>query len=83
MILLSIKEAMMSHTLKTLWWVDTVDMLSDGLNKGAVPRTSLLASTTGSWNVSKPAVSFSERIKTVPEPSWRERVWTILKIKPE
>ena len=83
MILLSIKESLCSYTLKTLWWVDTVDMLSDGLNKGAVPRTALLQSQNGIWSVAKPAVSFSEKTQRVPEPSWRERVWTILKIKPE
>ena len=38
MILLSVKESLLSHTLKALWWVDTVDMLADGLNKGAVSR---------------------------------------------
>ena len=29
------------------WWIDTLDMISDGLTKGAVPRDALLAITTG------------------------------------
>ena len=84
MILLSIKESLLSHTLKTLWWVDTVDMLSDGLNKGAVSRIALLkASLDGFWLVTKPAVSFSEKTQVLTESAWRESVLTVLKIKPE
>ncbi len=30
MILLSIKESLRNWTLRTLWWVDTTDMLADG-----------------------------------------------------
>ena len=75
MILLSIKESLLSHTLKTLWWVDTVDMLADGLNKGAVARTALYLSSQDSvWTVTKPAVSFSEKTQVVVESSWRESV---------
>ena len=29
------------------WWIDTVDMISDGLTKGALPREPLLAITNG------------------------------------
>ena len=84
MILLSVKESLLCHTLRTLWWVDTVDMLSDGLNKGAIARTALLlASQNGTWTVTKPAVSFSEKTQVVAESSWRESVLTVLKIKPE
>ena len=75
MILLSIKESLLCHTLKTLWWVDTVDMLSDGLNKGAVSRVALFQSSLdGLWLVTKPAVSFSEKTQVIVEHSWRESV---------
>ena len=30
MILLSVKEALLNHSVKMFWWVDTTDMVSDG-----------------------------------------------------
>ena len=87
MILLSVKESLLTHSLKYMWWVDTTDMVSDGLTKGAVPRTALVESgNLGRWLVSKPSVSFSERTHrpTVSiNPTWRQEVLTVLKTKPE
>ena len=61
MILLQIKEALVTGVLKALWWVDTADMLSDGLNKGLVARTALLStSSTGLWKLNFPAVKHTE-----------------------
>ena len=49
-VLLQVKEMLRSGTLRTLWWVDTRDMLADALNKGCVSREALLvACRTGSW----------------------------------
>ena len=61
MILLQLKEALVNRTLTALWWVDTADMLSDGLNKGMVSRKALLAaSSTGIWKLQFPAVKHTE-----------------------
>ena len=86
MILLSIKEAMLTQTLKTLWWCDTVDMCADGLNKGAVPRTALLeVASVGKWVVRKPAVSFCEKVHrpALSSAAWYIGVEHLLKIKLE
>ena len=49
-VLLQVKEMLRSGTLRTLWWVDTRDMLADALNKGCVSREALLvACLAGSW----------------------------------
>ena len=46
---------MSTHRIRTLWWIDTRDMLADGLNKGAVSRKALLeALTCGRWRVNHP-----------------------------
>jgi hypothetical protein len=64
MVLLQLKELLCSFTLRRLWWCDTRDMLSDGLNKGAVPRTALLqSSATGLWQLSHPALCHLEKVQ--------------------
>ena len=61
MILLQLKEALVCKVLSALWWVDTADMLSDGLNKGLVSRAALLsASSTGIWKLKFPAMKHTE-----------------------
>ena len=61
MMLCQLKEAMLTHTLKGLHWVDTHDMLADGLNKGACSRESLVKfGQTGEWNLLHKPISFSE-----------------------
>ena len=56
-----IKEALKSWTLRTLWWCDTHDMLSDGLNKGLISRRALnTASSTGMWELKNQAIPFRE-----------------------
>lgn len=61
MFLCQLKEAMLTHSLKKLWWVDTRDMVSDALNKGAVSRAALLAlGSSGRWDLTHPAIGFSE-----------------------
>jgi hypothetical protein len=60
-----IKEALKSWTLRTLWWCDTHDMLSDGLNKGLISRRALNeASITGIWQLKKQAIPFREASHT-------------------
>jgi hypothetical protein len=61
MVLSAIKQSLMSSSLRRLWWCDTTDMLTDGLNKGAVPRTQLLATArAGAWWPVKPMRLFQE-----------------------
>ena len=48
-----IREMLKSHRLNKIWWVDTRDMLADGLNKGSIPREPLLAlASHGTWELS-------------------------------
>ena len=61
MTLHQLKEAMLSHSMRRLWWVDTRDMVSDGLNKGAVSREALLKlGNDGVWTLQFQPVGFSE-----------------------
>ena len=46
--LLSCKDMLIRGMLCRLFWIDTEDMLTDGMTKGAVQRTALIAVSTGS-----------------------------------
>ena len=60
-ILLVLKEGLQSHTIRTMWWCDTRDMLADGLNKGVISRVGLnAASVKGQWVLAHPPVPFRE-----------------------
>ena len=61
MVLCALKEALLSHSLACLWWIDTRDMLADGLNKGACSRAKLLEfGQSGVWKLDFPAIGHSE-----------------------
>ena len=61
MFLCQLKEALLAHGLKRLWWVDTRDMVADGLNKGSVSRVALLhLCNTGIWKLEHAAIGWSE-----------------------
>ena len=63
MMLCQIKEAMRAGSLKRLFWVDTKDMIADGLNKGACSREALLLlGATGTWQVQFAPVGFTETV---------------------
>ena len=63
MMLCGIKESMRSGSLRRLFWVDTKDMVADGLNKGAVSREALLTlGETGVWTVAFAPVGFTEKL---------------------
>jgi hypothetical protein len=49
---LYVRELLENGVLHALWWVDTRDMSSDGLTKGAVDRTVLHDVMTGFCNMS-------------------------------
>ena len=48
---------MATRKIRQLYWIDTRDMLADGLNKGAISRKPLLqALKEGVWRVVHPLV---------------------------
>ena len=61
LIIASLRELLERQVIKTVTWIDTADMLSDGLTKGLVSRKALLhASNHGSWKPVKLYKSFSK-----------------------
>ena len=50
---LAVREFLRFRAIKSLYWIDTEDMLADGLTKGIVDRTALtVASSEGRWSLS-------------------------------
>ena len=48
----SIREHVRDGRLSRLWWIDTRDMIADGLNKGGLPRDPILAiCEQGQWSL--------------------------------
>ena len=55
-----LREALITNRMSKLWWVDTRDMLADGLNKGAVPRWAIQQlALTGQWKLEHKSESHS------------------------
>ena len=66
MILHGLKEALLTHNLRRLWWVSTFDMLADALNKGSVSRKALVDfGLSGEWVLKHAAKAFQE-LRHVP-----------------
>eukprot|EP00972_Heterocapsa_arctica_P033628 4948457-Heterocapsa_arctica.AAC.1 len=40
---LKLREFLDAGMLKVVWWIDTLDMLADGITEGSVDRTAILA----------------------------------------
>ena len=60
-ILLSIRESLKQKRITRLWWIDTVDMVSDALTKGSVSHAAILGLlSTGFWRITKPSLAHSE-----------------------
>ena len=56
-ILGQMREHMATRKIRQLFWIDTRDMLADGLNKGAISRKPLMrAMVEGGWKVLHPLV---------------------------
>ena len=52
--LLQMRDNVATHRLRKLWWCDTLDMIADGLTKGAVSRSSIIrVCETGEWILSR------------------------------
>ena len=68
-ILQQIKELMQTYMVRRLWWVDTGDMLADGLNKGTIGRQALLfACDNSNWLLQKPCCMHQEKVqKIIPQ----------------
>ena len=63
MLLLQLKEAMVTGTIKTIVWADTRDLIADGLTKGSIARAALLAfSMTSLWQLKHTYEIFTEPI---------------------
>jgi hypothetical protein len=62
LILHVLKELLCSHVIGKITWIDTRDMLSDGLTKGAVSRLALMQmSNTGVWQLQHAVMSHVEK----------------------
>ena len=62
LLLLQVKEMLVKGSLQSLWWIDTRDMIADGLNKGLVSRKALLDTpATGIWKLDYPAAVHTEK----------------------
>jgi hypothetical protein len=64
-ILMHIKESLMTHSLSRLWWVQTQDMLADGMNKGIIAREAIIAGAAGQWLLRHPAISHQESRRVI------------------
>jgi hypothetical protein len=63
-LLLIVRELMTCGLIDRMYWIDTRDMLADGLNKGSVARTQLLAvAREGAWYPKLPLKMFQEAVK--------------------
>ena len=55
----SIRELVRDGRLSCLWWVDTRDMVADGLNKGGLPRDPIMhLCEKGHWSLEHPAIAY-------------------------
>ena len=67
-LLLIIKHLMTTGLIDRLYWIDTRDMLADGLNKGVISREAILTyCRTGTWILKHEALQHTERVH-VPLP---------------
>jgi len=55
----SIREQVRDGRISRIWWIDTRDMVADGLNKGGLPRDPILAiCEAGVWTLNEAGVSY-------------------------
>jgi hypothetical protein len=61
LILSSIKQLLQAQVVKWLSWINTHDMLADGMTKGGVSRKALFQlSQTGEWTLQHESMTFTE-----------------------
>ena len=61
---LKVREYLDRHLISRMWWIDTEDMVTDGLTKGKVRRDDILSlMLTGKWHVRKATRSWPSLAK--------------------
>ena len=56
----SVREQLRDGRIFRLWWIDTRDMVADGMNKGGLPRDPILSlCEKGQWVLKEKGISFS------------------------
>ena len=61
----SIREAVRDGRVSRLWWIDTRDMVADGLNKGGLPREPILnMCERGVWKLNEQGIVYSAIVPT-------------------
>ena len=61
LILHSLKESLLTHNIRRLWWINTLDMCSDALTKGAISRKAVFQlGLSGRWMLLHPVKVFQE-----------------------
>jgi hypothetical protein len=57
----SVRDDLAMKRITKLWWIDTRDMVADGLNKGGLPRDPILTMCEeGHWTLREAAIAFSK-----------------------
>ena len=62
---LSVRDRLSTGTIRSMNWVDTRDMLADGLNKGSVPRIALVKSMQGQAALAHPCLTSARPRSTI------------------
>ena len=66
LIALQMKQLLVSGILQSLFWIDTRDMVSDGLTKGLVSRKALMVlASTGRWKLEHPSERHQDYIPEI------------------
>ena len=56
----SVREQLRDGRICRLWWIDTRDMVADGMNKGGLPRDPILSlCEKGQWMLNEKAIASS------------------------
>jgi hypothetical protein len=56
----SVREQLRDGRIGLLWWIDTRDMVADGMNKGGLPRDPILSlCENGQWMLNEKAIASS------------------------
>ena len=61
-----IRELLDTHVLDALLWLDTRDMMADGLTKGSVEREALHAVMRGEWTLEHACRCWTAIMQRVP-----------------
>ncbi len=66
--LAALRESLVTKRIHRLWWIDTRDMIADGLTKGVIAREPMIAfSNSGMWERKHEAISYIAPYKPLCE----------------